>query len=56
MGWPGVLRFRCGQGGAVAVKLLVRRLVRTLSVPVRGVCRFASLSARTFSGQGRLFT
>ena len=29
--------------GTMAVKLQVRRLVRTLSVPVRGVSRFASL-------------
>ena len=36
--------------------LLVRRFVRTLSVPVRGVSRFASLRARTYSGQGTLFT
>ena len=35
------------------MKLLVRLLVRTLSVPVRGVRRFASLPARTYSGQGR---
>jgi hypothetical protein len=30
--------------------------LRTLSVPVRGVSRFASLPARTYSGQGALFT
>ena len=32
-------------------KLQVRLLVRTLSVPVRGVSRFPSLPARTYSGQ-----
>ena len=40
----------------MTVKLQVKRLVRTLSVPVRGVSSFASLPARTYSGQGRLFT
>jgi hypothetical protein len=43
-------------GRAMTVKLQVRLLVRTLSVSVRGVSRFASLRARTYSGQGRLFT
>jgi hypothetical protein len=43
-------------GGVMTVKLQVRLLVRTLSLPVRGVSRSASLSARTYSGQGKLFT
>lgn len=43
-------------GGSMTVNLQVKRLVRTLSVPVRGVSRFASLPARTYSGQGKLFT
>jgi hypothetical protein len=42
-------------GGAMTVKLQVRRLVRTLSVLVHGVSRFASLPARTYGGQGTLF-
>ncbi len=36
----------------MTVNLQVRLLVRTLSVPVRGVSRFASVPARTHSGQG----
>jgi hypothetical protein len=42
--------------GLMTVKLLVRLLARTLSVPVRGVSPFASLPARTYSGQGTFFT
>jgi hypothetical protein len=42
--------------GAMTVKLQVRLLLRTLSVPVRGVSGFASLPARTYSGQTQLFT
>lgn len=45
-----------GADGAMTVELQVRWLVRMLSVPVRGVRRFASLPARTYSGQGTLFT
>jgi hypothetical protein len=40
----------------MTVKLQVRGLARTLSVPGRGVSRFASLRARTYNGQGPLFT
>ena len=42
-------------GCAATAELQVGR-VRTLSVPVRGVSRFASLAARTYSGQARVFT
>ena len=42
--------------GTMTVKLQVRRFVRTLSVLVRSVRRFAPLRARTYSGQGTLFT
>lgn len=48
--------FQVWAGGVMTVELQVRLFVRTLSVPVRGVSRFVSLPARTYSGQGTLFT
>jgi hypothetical protein len=53
---PAVLFWPPWADGAMTVKLQVRWLGRPLSVHVRGVRRFASLSARTYSGQGTLFT
>jgi len=44
------------QTSATTTDLQVNRLVRTLSVPVRSVRRFASLPTRTYSGHGTLFT
>jgi hypothetical protein len=40
----------------MTVNLQVRLFVRTLSVPVRGIRRFASVAVRTYNGQARIFT